>query len=302
VTVANGGDPNGPLQITDDMYLMFDDDQDGTLDRRCCPPGWEDEIYAMDPRHEGWRELILSFYEVVGNQPQHDGVVIDMLDAYPFCEGAWSGGVTTPLDAQGWVDGQEELLADVREGLTAEKWIIANAGRDFPEGSPFPQYLNGYVLENALGTMFGLETVAELKASADRALATTDAPHIVVYAVDTDNTGETDWPRFRRGLAASLLTDNTYFAYDFGPRDHGGVTDWWFETYYEFDMGDPLGPCEGSGLVFNRDFERGFVLFAGEEPMHVFLGDVYRDIATGEEDTVFVIPPFDARIYVEVSE
>jgi hypothetical protein len=33
LTVANGGDPNGPLQITDEMYLMYDDDGDGALVR-----------------------------------------------------------------------------------------------------------------------------------------------------------------------------------------------------------------------------------------------------------------------------
>jgi hypothetical protein len=148
------------------MYLMFDDDDDGVLDRRCSPPGWGDEIYAMDPRHEDWRELILSFYEVVGGQPQHDGVIVDMLDAYPFCEGAWSEGVPVPLDAEAWVDGQEQLLASVRAGLSGEKWVVANAGRDFPEGSPCPQYLNGYLLENALGTQFGLSSVEELLASA----------------------------------------------------------------------------------------------------------------------------------------
>lgn len=54
LTVANGGDPNGPLQVTEDMYLMFDDDGDGNLDRRCSLPGWPD-VYAVDPRHPGWR-------------------------------------------------------------------------------------------------------------------------------------------------------------------------------------------------------------------------------------------------------
>ena len=92
----------------------------------------------MDTRHEDWQELILSFYEVVGGQLQHDGVIVDMLDAHPFCDGSWSEGVPVPLDADGWVDAQEQQLASVRAGLPGEKWVVANAGRDFPEGSPFP--------------------------------------------------------------------------------------------------------------------------------------------------------------------
>jgi hypothetical protein len=52
LTVANHGDSDGPLRITEDMYLMLDDDGDGTPDRKCSLPEW-DGLYAMDPRHPG---------------------------------------------------------------------------------------------------------------------------------------------------------------------------------------------------------------------------------------------------------
>jgi len=298
VTVANGGDPDGPLQVTDDMYLMFDDNQDLILDRRCSPPGWEGEIYAMDPRHPGWQDLILSFYEIVGDQPQHDGVIVDMLDAYSFCEGAWSGGVPVPLDSEAWVLGQEELLEAVRSAVPGEKWVVANAGRDLPEGSPFPQYLNGYLLENALGTLFGLENVEGLLASASRALQSTNAPHIVVYAVDTDDTGEMDLPRLRVGLVASLLLDHTYFAFDYGPRDHGGVTGWWFPQYYDVELGDPLGSYYQDDGALYRDFRSGLAVLASEESVSVSFDVPHIDIATGESGTEFMVPADDARIFV----
>ena len=64
----------------------------------------------------------------------------------------------------------------------------------------------------------------ELTASALRALESTNTPHIVVYAVDTDDEGTIELPGFRTGLMASLRTDNTCFAFDFDPRDHGGAT------------------------------------------------------------------------------
>lgn len=301
VTVANGGDPNGPLQITDDMYLMIDDNEDGILDHRCSPPGWEDEIYAMDPRHEDWQDLILAFYDLVGAQPQHDGVIVDMLDAYPFCEGAWSAGVPVPLDEDAWVDGQEDLLASVRANLPAGKWVIANAGLDLPVGSPFPQYLNGYLIENALGTQFGLSSVEELLASASRAMTTTASPHIVVYAVDTDDTGVVDPPRFRTGLVASLLADNTYFAYDYGPRDHGGVTDWWFPDHYDVDLGSALGPYALDGGAYKRDFENGSVVVAGDVPAAVVFATEHTDVATGASGTSFTVPEGDARVFLRVT-
>jgi hypothetical protein len=298
VTVANGGDPNGPLQITDDMVLMFDDNDDGVLDRRCNLPGWTDpEIFAMDPRHPGWQELILSFYDVVAGQPQHDGVIVDMVDAYPFCDGAWSAGMPVPLDAQAWIAGQAELLRMLRERVPAGKRIIANAGLDFPEGSPFPQYLNGYLLENALGTLFGLE-LGDMLASAERALASTRPPHTVVFSVDTDDTGNMDWRRFRTGLAASLLMDHTYFAFDFGPRDHGGVRDYWFPDYYDVALGEPLGVYDLRDGIYRRDFENGVVVIAAEAGASVSLGAVHLDVATGSQGADFQIPKGDARIFV----
>jgi hypothetical protein len=297
VTIANDGDVNGPLQITDDMYLMFDDDDDGTLDRRCSLPGWEG-IYAMDPRHEQWRELILAFYETVAQQTQHDGIIVDMVDAYPFCEGAWSGGVTAPIDATTWVSAQSELLGLIRDGVPAGKWMIANAGHDFAAGSQFPQHLNGYLLENFLGSWgAGLE---EGLASAQRALETTQAPHVVVFAVDTDDTGDIDWPRVRVGLAASLLVDNTYFAFDYGPRDHGGVTDWWLPEYDEIALGEPLGPFALAEGVYRRDFEKGIVVIAAGDEAHLSLDVVHTNILSGETGVEFDLPEGDAGIILRV--
>ena len=297
VLVANNGDSTGPLQITDDMYLMFDDDGDGILDRKCSPPGW-DQIYAMDPRHPGWRTIITAFYRIVAGQTQHDGVVVDMVDAYPFCDGAWSSGVTAPIDAATWVSAQADLLALIQETVPSDGWMIANAGRDFPDGSPFPSYLNGYVLENFLGE-WGAD-LSEGLASAQRALETTKAPHAVVFAVDTDDTGTISWPRFRTGMAASLLLDNTYFAFDFGARDHGGVQGWWFPEYYQINLGEPLGSFDYKDSLYRRDFERGIVLIAAEQTAQVSLESPYRDVFTGESGTTFIVFQADARILVPI--
>ncbi len=295
VTVANGGDPNGPLQITDDMYLMLGSDGDGTLDRRCNPPGW-DNIEAMDPRDSEWRKLILAFYENVAWTPQHDGVIVDMVDAYPFCDGGWSGGVSTPIDASAWVSAQDQILSLFRSKIPADKWLIANAGHDFPEGSPFPEHLNGYLLENFLGGWGA--TLEEGLASAERALRTTQAPHVVVFAVDTDDTGTIDWARFRTGLAASLLLDNTYFAFDYGPRDHGGVTDWWFPQYYDVALGDPVAGYSLSGGAYRRDFEKGVVVVAAGADAHLAFDAPYVDVATGRTASSFDVPKGDAGIFV----
>ncbi len=299
LTVANKGELNGPLQITDDMFLILDENDDGILDRRCSPPGWEN-IFAMDPRHPGWRRLIQSFYETIAGQEQHDGVIVDMVDAYPFCEGAWSGGNTNPIDKAAWVTGQDELLGLIRERVPASKWMVANAGHGFDSASPFPKHLNGFVLENFLGSWGA--SLEEGLASAQLALDTTQAPHIVVFAVDTDDTGNINWARFRTGFVASLLMDHTYFAFDHGSRDHGGVTKWWFPEYYEIDLGNPLNEYIYSEGVYRRNFEKGVVVIATDKDVPVAFDHPHVDITTGQTGTAFIVPREDAGIFFRVAE
>ncbi len=185
----------------------------------------------------------------------------------------------------------------LRDSIPEEKWIIANAGCGFPEGSPFPRYLNGYLLENSLGTFCGLD-MNKMLASGQRALESTNAPHIVVYAVDTDDTGKVDMQRFRSGLVASLLMDHTYFAYDFGPRDHGGVLDYWFPEYYTVMLGEPIAPYYQENGAYRRDFEKGLIVAAVDEPITLSFDVSHMDTATGASGTDFIIPQGDARIFL----
>jgi len=184
----------------------------------------------------------------------------------------------------------------IRERIPAGKWMFANAGRNFAAGSPFPQYLNGYLLENFLGSWgAGLDEGLD---SAQRALETTEVPHMVVFAVDTDDTGKVDWKRFRIGLAASLLMDNTYFGFDFGSRDRGGVADWWFPEYYEIDLGRPLKSYYVNEGVFRRDYEKGVVILAAARETHVLFDSLHYDPVSGETGLEFIVPEDDARIFL----
>lgn len=70
-------DRTQPLKIEEGVYLR-------TPAGEKCPFGWasdeweHEEIYAMDPRNEDWQELIISFYKVLLDQEQHDGIIVDM--------------------------------------------------------------------------------------------------------------------------------------------------------------------------------------------------------------------------------
>jgi hypothetical protein len=102
------------------------------------------------------------------------------------------------------------------------------------------------------------------------------------------------------GMAASLLMDNTYFAFDFGARDHGGVDGWWFPEYYGADLGDPLGLYTYENSLYRRDYTGGIVLIAAGQAAQVSLDIPYRDIFTGESGMTFTVYQDDARILVPI--
>jgi len=127
VTVAGYG-KEGPTSITEDMYLH-------TPDGERCPFGWasdiwgHEEIYAMDPRNEGWIELITSFYKNVLDQPQHDGIIIDMV-----LEKSLFPDVISDRD---WMESTKKIMAGIQGLNTSGKpvWEIAPiANRLFEEG------------------------------------------------------------------------------------------------------------------------------------------------------------------------
>ena len=99
----------------------------------------------------------------------------------------------------------------------------------------------------------------------------------------------------RLGLVLSLLTDNTYFTYDFGPRDHGQA--WWFDEY-DVELGEPLGHYYQEGEAYYREFEKGVVVAAPHSGTTVTLSTQHTDVTSGEKATVFQIQQGDARIYV----
>jgi hypothetical protein len=149
----------------------------------------------------------------------------------------------------------------------------------------FSEYFDGYLMENFLGT--------QLNMGFDDGLRAADSHYIVIYGVDTDDTGIKDMNRMRLGLTLSLLNDNTYFAYDFGPRDHGQA--WWFPEY-DADLGQPLGEYYEKDNAYFRDFENGIVVSSPNSEVNVSLGENHTDISTGTKSTSFTINKGDGRI------
>ncbi len=277
-TVANYG--KEPTQITEDMYLH-------KKDGKRCAFGWaseewgHEEIYAMDPRNEKWVEFILTFYRHVLEQPQHDGIIVDMVVEKNFwCPDA--------ISDEEWLEATKSIYEKIQGINTQNKLVIFNAGKDFSDIDEYAEYFDGYVMENFLGE--------QLQTTFADGLEAANSEYIVIYGVDTDDTGIKDMARMRLGLTLSLLNDNTYFTYDFGPRDHGQA--WWF-IEYDVKLGKPVGAYYKKDSAYYRDFENGIVVSSPESDTVVNFDEEYTDITTNIRSTSFTIEKGDGRIYIK---
>jgi hypothetical protein len=264
--------------IREDMVLK---NQQGT-----CAFGWasdewgHQEIYAMDPRNEAWRELVLAAYKTILEQPQHDGVIVDMLLDVSWCPEI--------ISTEEWVAGIQGILADITSMAHAQdKLVIFNAGREFSDIDSYAPYMDGYLMENFLGA-WGADYLTGLEAAED--------DFLLIYAVDTDDTGDVDEKRMRLGLTLSLLNDHTYITYDFGPRDHGQA--WWFPEY-DVQLGAPLGPYYEKNRAYWRKFENGMVISSPFADLTITFDISYTDVTTGITSTHFTIKRGDGRIFLK---
>jgi len=275
-TVANYGKEN-PVQITEDMYLAGGDNGR-------CAFGWKseefstEEIYAMDPRNDSWRDLIVSFYRQVLDQPQHDGIIVDMVTD-------WSPCPDTITDEE-WVQANRMIMDEITMANDRNKLVIFNSGRDLSQIAAYKGYFDGYLLENALGS-WGV--------TFDEGLEEANNEYIVIYAVDTDDTGVLDLNRMRLGLTLSLLSDDTYFTYDFGSRDHGQA--WWFPEY-DADLGRPLDDYRETDNAYYRDFEKGIVVSSPNSDVTVDFDEEYTDLTTGITSMTFTVRKGDGRVFL----
>jgi hypothetical protein len=278
-TIASYGREE-PLEITESMYLR-------TSGGQKCPFGWaseewgQEEIYAMDPTSNEWVELVTSFYENVLEQPQHDGIIVDMVIENPIVY--WPDAISD----DDWVEATKSIMAEIDELNTEDKLVIFNAGREFADIDEYGAFMDGYVMEGFLNGSWG--------ADYDMGLEATEGPYVVIYAADTDDTGVQDLNRMRLGLTLSLLNDNTYFTYDIGPRDHGDA--WWFPEY-DVDLGQPSDARYVKDGAYWRQFEKGVVVSSPDVDVQVVFSDEHTDVTTGTTSTTFSVQAGDGGIFI----
>jgi hypothetical protein len=191
------------------------------------------------------------------------------------------------INDEEWVDATQDIMAEIHDLNREDKLVIFNAGRDISEIDAYSSYMDGYLMENFLGRGFGAPFEEGLRAA--------DDGFIVIYAVDTDDTGKKEMTRMRLGLTLSLLHDTTYVSYDFGPRDHGQA--WWLPEY-DANLGEPLRPYYTKDDAYWREFERGIVIASPHTDLTVSFEEEYTDVTTGISAKTFEIQKGDGRIFV----
>jgi hypothetical protein len=277
VTIANYGRDEA-IEITEEMYLH---DSEGER----CAFGWaseewgHEEIYAMDPRNEDWVNLVANFYETVLAQPSHDGIIVDMVVERQY----WGQDAITDEE---WTEATKAIYRRISDLNTEDKLVIFNAGARLSDIDDYSEYFDGYLMENFMG--------GQLKTTFSEGLEALNGDKIVIFAVDTDDTGVVDKKKMRLGLTLSLLGDNTYFTYDTGPRDHGQA--WWYPEY-DVDLGEPLGEYYELDGAYWREYERGFVV-AAPDGASVGFDEEYVDVTSGEASMSFTVEEGDGRIFV----
>ena len=134
-TVASYGSDK-TYEITDEMYLR---NPDGNR----CPFGWaseswgQEEIWAMDPRNPEWVELITSFYKTTLEQPQHDGIIVDMVvEKQWWCPDA--------ISDEEWLEATREIYAKIDKLNKDDKLVIFNAGKNLSDIDEYSQYFDGW--------------------------------------------------------------------------------------------------------------------------------------------------------------
>ena len=273
------------IEISDEMYLKKPNGEK-------CPFGWasdefqQKEFYVMDPRNPQWIGLMTSFYENILAQPHHDGITFDMVSETSPCPEA--------ISDKEWLEATKEFMEGIKNINTKKKLVIINSGGYLSLIDEYSEYFDGFVLEKFLGKPFkkGWPSGANFQ----QGLVDAQSGKITIYAVDTDDTGIKDMNRMRLGLTLSLLNDNTYFIYDFGPRNHGQA--WWFPEY-DANLGVPLGTyCEKDNAYW-REFENGIVVSSPDTDVTVTFDTIHTDITTNEKSQTFEISQGDGRIFIK---
>jgi hypothetical protein len=267
---------------------------------------------AMNPASE-WSTYVPNYvHDTLMSTGLFDGIFYDTI----FDEISWlknidinNDGVADSPDFvnREYQNGMTQLLKLTRELLGPEAIIFGNPGAECKPNSPFWEYANGHMQENALGTAtYSSHDFSKIWNIYQRNMQKPTPPSRIHWiAADTNNIEyddlKPDLPpselqKMRYGLAITLLDDG-YFGFDRGDAWHCQL--WWFPEYdtnLGFAMGDAQKRSDGTWM---REFENGVVVVnPTSKESTIEFTTIHQDVTTDNKGTHFVVSPQDGRIFV----
>jgi hypothetical protein len=277
-------------------------------------PHWGGNLMNPRAQDRAWIRHVLRYArDTCLVSGRYDGLMLDCLWYQPPAGlDVNADKVLDETDAAGWQDAMLFLLRELR-ALFPKTILVGNGGVPWPSESPYYEFVNGCMHENALGDQFGGDWNVLWNSYKMAVARTARRPvfHFVQVDVRADRRSqqdamrlsiltENDRRRLRLGLGTTLLLDGGYFGFDRGDCLHGQL--WWFDEY-DLDLGRPLADYKsdrfGRGSL-SREFENGIVIVNPTETSIAVPGELGFAGSENESDNKRIsLPPWDARILVK---
>lgn len=230
------------------------------------PQTWMINLSNQAPldKEERWNDYLPRFIdEKILASGLWDGIFYDNL----WDSVNWLNGGQIDINNDGLVESASELNQAWQEGvLTILKKTRARVGYDYilmansSSFSSYQPYLNGRMFED-WPSPYENDGTWEGNVSSYQAIKTLNVqPN--VYIFNSTNTGVSNYPKMRYGLASALIFNDVYFAFDDSIYDHGQT--WWYDEY-DFSLGRPLTAAfnpssdNNNAGLWQRNFVNGAV-------------------------------------------
>ncbi len=292
--------------------------------------------YMMNPwkDNNAWPKYAINYLTNNYLKPGlYDGVMFDNFAAGAPSWAAADNPQTADINEDGvydindqvcWIQGLDYIIQILRENCPGYIFT-GNGGVPWPADCPYFTNANGNMNENALGNEFGAGMWYGFNGSnPSYCYGVWDGYQSTAFACNPNNltryyfinadirynrdasnaqslTALTpdDLRRMRVGLVTSMLLDCGYSGFDRGDCLHGQL--WWFDEY-NADMGSASGSLLSNVFgpeTFGRAFQKGTVIL-NNNPTNITatFGAYYIDSTSEITSTVFIIPAYDARIFI----
>lgn len=301
---------NAPTFYYEDVYNWFADEKDNTLHyggemllkRNGVPIPFDSNspwpyIYLLDVRREDVKTYISNVaYGVVKKINQkyiEKGLNIKINLFYDMLEDF--SRAPDVISHSDWKTHSSTILSMIHQQinqLASGTMVLSNAGKTYSNDCVYLPLLNGFLMENFLGTdsyyqnlsaryHFGA-TLDEGITAATQAILSCRSPRKLIFNTDTTLL-KSEEARYL-SFALSLIYDSAYHAHDGGAEDHG-TPDW--IPIYDLNFGTPLNsPYNTANGNIRRDFANGSV-FVAKAAETINFNFPHVDINSGKIEKTF---------------